>query len=582
MSHNSKIVKKSAPLEGCEHADSLTVEYPYCPSRLFDIFEASGSLRSNVDAMATNIDGFGHMFTPVLDTDSEDIDEVIEQAIVDREASEDEQDVVTGSDVTRPSEEVVQGVKGRLSSYARRERMRLESFFDSCVLGMSFSDLRRQLRVDLEVAGNGFWEVTRDDKGLPYLFTRIPPTHIRMRKVDPRPVEVVQTVRKNPITFEKRTVSQRFRTYVMGSTYGPSTYFKQFGDPSVYSSVTGKRYSSYEELQQEENEFGEPEDAVKPAQEIIHFKVSSPISCYGVPRWVGELKSIMGVNHADHVNMTYFDNKGIPPMVFKVTGGRLSKETKQSLEDFIGNEVRGRQNYHKAMILEAEPSKNHGPQMAGMQTSQTRIEMEALTKFQQDDGQFLQYIELSSNRLGQTFRLPKLLRGDSSNANRATAQTALRFAEGQVFKPARAEFDFVMNSLVLPALGIRYHYFVSKGPNFTDPAEMTMMLKSLTGSAIVTPGEARDLAEPVVGKSLKKIPKDWTSRPAILTQAAVISKLADADGQNLYRESFELQQRTNSGEPTDLSVEDEDELENELQNSLEISDNGVTDTSDAE
>lgn len=576
MSGKNILVEKSQPWEGCTEVNGEVLQYPYCPAKLFDLFEGSGALRSNVDAMSTNIDGFGHMFRPVVDVESEDIDATISQAIMDRQDSGSIGDVLTGEDIEPPSQDVVDGVKRRLTSYSHREKMRLESFFSSCVLGMSFSDLRRRTRVDLEVCGNAFWEVTRDDQGVPYLFTRIPPTHIRLRKVETRPVEVVQSIRKNPITFTERKVQQRFRTFVMNSVGDKALYFKEFGDPSTYSATSGKRYDSVEALVRDENEFGDEDYVPAIAQEIIHFKVSSPNSCYGVPRWVGELQSMLGTQHADHVNRTYFDNKGIPPMVVKVTGGRLSKETKTALEDYMSNEVRGRQNYHKVMILEAEPSKDHGPQMPGMQTSQARIEMDPLTKFQQQDGQFLQYIEVSSNRLGQTFRLPKLLRGDSSNANRATAQTALRFAEGQVFKPARAEFDFIMNSLVLPALGIKYHDFVSRGPNFTDPAEMVMMLKSLTGSAIVTPSEARDLAEQVVGRSLKKVGDDWTKRPAILTQAAIISKLADADGENLYRESFELQQQANSGEPT-TPEPDEDE---ETMESLELDENGIVDADD--
>lgn len=557
-------------MPGCNHGDIPVLEYPYCPGTLFQMFEDSGALRSNVDAMVTNIDGFGHIFRPSIDLESEDIDEVIEEAWMVENGTEGDEDIMNPAPITRPAPEVIQGIKDRLKVVTVRERLRLESFFGSCVLDKSFADLRMETRTDLEVCGNAFWEVTRDNDGVPYLFTRISPINVRLRQNTPEPVMVTQRVRKNPLKFAAREVPRSFRTYVLTTPMGGSVYFKQFGDPSIYSRETGKRYPTLEALIADENSEGDPEYTPKQAQELIHFKVPAPGSCYGIPRWIGESQNVIGVYDADFVNRTYFDNKGIPPMVVKVTGGKLSEETEQGLEDFLENETRGRNNYHKALVLECEPSASNGPQMPGMQTSQARIELEPLTRFQQDDGQFLQYIENSTDRLGQAFRLPRLLRGDSRNANRATAQTSLRFAEGQVFKPARTAFDYIINSLILPELGIKYHQFASRGPDFTDPAELTMMLKHLSGSSILTPSECRDMAEPGFGRSFKRIREDWADRPAIFTQAAIISKLADVEGQNLYRESFELQQQTNSGDPVVEETEEDDEVEKSIRESLEI------------
>ena len=48
---------------------------------------------------------------------------------------------------------------------------------------------------------------------------------------------------------------------------------------------------------------------------------------------------------------------------------------------------------------------------------------------------------------------------DSKDFNRATAESALRFAEDQVFQPERDEFDFLMNRKVLADMGIRFWRF---------------------------------------------------------------------------------------------------------------------------
>src|SRR5262245_6018906 len=48
------------------------LDAPYDAVALCRIFEHSNALRANVDAYATNIDGFGHRFEPVIDFDAED------------------------------------------------------------------------------------------------------------------------------------------------------------------------------------------------------------------------------------------------------------------------------------------------------------------------------------------------------------------------------------------------------------------------------------------------------------------------------------------------------------------------------
>jgi hypothetical protein len=52
--------------------------------------EHSNSLRQNVDAYATNIDGFGHRFEPAIDFDADDADQRVADSIyLDRVAARD-------------------------------------------------------------------------------------------------------------------------------------------------------------------------------------------------------------------------------------------------------------------------------------------------------------------------------------------------------------------------------------------------------------------------------------------------------------------------------------------------------------
>jgi len=61
---------------------------PYDPEALCLVLEHSNSLRQNVDAYATNIDGFGHWLEPAIDFDAEDADHrVVDCIALERQAA---------------------------------------------------------------------------------------------------------------------------------------------------------------------------------------------------------------------------------------------------------------------------------------------------------------------------------------------------------------------------------------------------------------------------------------------------------------------------------------------------------------
>jgi capsid portal protein len=98
------------------------------------------------------------------------------------------------------------------------------------------------------------------------------------------------------------------------------------------------------------------------------------------------------------------------------------------------------------------------------------------------------------DKVGMGFRLPRLLRGDIRDFNRASAEAALDFAEAQVFAPERNDFDFAMNRHILPALGIRYWHSKSNGPRLSDSQSWGEMIAKLTLAGVLTPEDARALA----------------------------------------------------------------------------------------
>jgi len=491
------------------------IEPPYDPEALCLLTEHSNSLRQNVDAYATNIDGFGHRFEPAIDFDADDADDRIADSIyLERLAARDRGELPADSPLQPTAEEVTER-KRELVQLARIERARLESFFDFCCFDHSFVDLRRRTRQDLEVSGNAFWEVLRDGRGEIARLVYVPSYSVRLMPLDLDPVEVEDRVRVSPVAFDAVSTRRRLRRYVQIQGF-ERVYFKSFGDPRIVSRKTGGVFADAESLVDTD-----PGDG--PATELVHFSVHSPRSPYGVPRWVGTMLAVLGSRQMEEVNYLYFENKSVPPLALLVSGGRLSEASVPRIERFIEENLKGKANFHKILILEAEGGTGTS------ETTRAKIELRPLTDAQQQDALFQLYDEHNIDKVGSAFRLPRLLRGESKDFNRATAESALRFAEDQVFQPERDEFDFLMNRRLLADMGIRFWRFRSQTPVTRDPERMTNMVEKLVRVGVLTPEEGRLLAGDIFNKEFRKIGDDWTKRPITLTLAGIQTQQTDVD-----------------------------------------------------
>jgi PBSX family phage portal protein len=481
---------------------------PYDPETLAILFENSSSLRQNVDAYVTNIDAFGHRFEPVIDLDASDADHRIANALLIER-----QRLGHGGDPTAiavPTPEEVAAKKAEVTEHMRVERSRLESFFEFSCIDLSFVTLRRRTRQDIEVMGNGYWEVLRDGGGDLAQFVYLPGFTIRLLPLDAELVEDELNAKISELSFEVVKVRRRFRRYVQVFEQ-QVVYFKEFGDPRVLSRTHGRFFTSVDELVE-----NDPADG--PATEILHFKLHNPRAAYGTPRWIGNLLSVLGSRQAEEVNFLYFENKSVPPLALLVSGGRLSAQSVPRIESYIENHIKGKRNFFKILVLEAESGGSGG---SSDHTGRMRIELKPLTGAQQSDALFQNYDERNHDKVGQSFRLPRLLRGDIRDFNRSTGDAALMFAEMQVFQPEREEFDFVINRKVLSDMGIRFWRFRSNSPVTRDPAAMADIVRSLVNASILTPEEGRMLASDVFNREFKKISAAWVKQPVSLTLAGI-------------------------------------------------------------
>ena len=487
---------------------------PYEPDVLCKVFENSNSLRQNVDAYKTNIDGFGHVFEPVIELRESGARDMIRDAIYLERA----QNIAAGQpssieQLLPPTDQEIDEKIQTLQYAMRIEKATAESFFENCCAESSFVTLRRNTREDTEVTGNGYWEVIRNDAGAVSQFALMPSRSVRVVKTKSKSVSVKQTVRVGTLLTREETYKRRFRRYaqIAGDDI---VYFKEYDDPTIVSSVSGKEYATVEALQ-----LAEPN--VPPANEVLHFKIPSIRNgAYGVPRWMGNLLSVLGSRSAEEVNFAYFENKAIPPIAILVSGGRLGEESVKRIQDFVEVEIKGKKNFHKILVIEAETSAGS----IGLQDNAAamRVEIKQLTDAQLKDGLFREYDSGNMDKVGFSFRMPRILRGDIRDFNRASAVAALDFAESQVFVPERNDFDFMMNRFLLPKLGIRLWRFKSLGPRLSDSQDWGDMISKLTIAGILTPQDAREIvSKKVLSHELPLIDADWVTQPLALTIAGV-------------------------------------------------------------
>lgn len=486
-------------------SDAGGIDPPYDPVTCIKWYELSGAIRPNVDAYATTIDAYGHRFRPVVDLDAENIDERVADILYHRKLAE-SGGVLDDDQIEATPDEVLKE-KIRLRTRARREEQRVEAFFKSCCVESSFVRLRRKTRTDLEVTGNAYWEVLRNAAGLPARFVWVPSYLTRLMPADDHFTMVTEYERISPVDYEEVQVPKRLRRVVQldESSLVP-TYFKEYGDPRVMSCRTGLYYQSAEAM-------AEREPGAQAATEILHFKVDWPSSPYGVPRWVGAYPEVAGSRAAAEVNYLYFDNKSVPPLAMLISGGRLKKGADVRIQNYIEENLKGRQNFHKILLVEAESD--------GKTSAQARVELKPLNDVIQKDALFQQYDERNIDKVGAQFRVPRLLRGDTRDFNRATAEAALRLAEEQVFGPEREDFDWLINVKLMPAIGVRFWTFTSMTPVTKDPERLGKLIALLVGCGVLLPKEGRRLASDVFNVPFPDIKEEWASRPISFTLAGI-------------------------------------------------------------
>lgn len=525
LKHNEK-VQKAAVADDTEHSNVLpsnddvhtlftmagALFPPYDPEVLVTLHEHSNALRPNVDAYATNIEGFGHRLEPVIDLEKSDADGKIGDAIFLERLSDAELQGASVAQAPYPTSDDIAARKKEVAALMRLEHAKLANFFQYACAEYSFTTLRKLTRVDLEITGNAYWEVLRNANGQVTQFVYVPAYSIRLIPIEHKHHEYSIRQKVSALRYEPRVMKRRFRRFVQ-VVLDRIVHFKSFGDSRVVSRKTGREYPTLDDMKA-----ADPHDG--PATELIHFKIHSPRSPYGIPRWIGVLLAVMGSRASEEVNFLYFDNKAVPPLAILVSGGRLAKESVAKLESYVRDNLRGKENFHRILVVEAEAAGGASATMAD--NGRVRIALQPLAEAQQQDALFQNYDERNIDKVGMAFRMPRLLRGDVRDFNKGTAESALQFAEVQVFQPERQEVDDLINRHILTDVGIRFWTFVSQSPVNRDPMQVATMAKLFSDAGGLVPNDVRALASEAFNHEYRKLDDAWANQPLPLTVGGLL------------------------------------------------------------
>lgn len=468
---------------------------PYDPQSLCLTYERSSILRPCIDAYEVNIERAGFRFEATLKLEVAGIQEVVRRMMVQESLGD-------AGTPTIPSDEEVNARLIEIRHASELELNQLKSFFRNCAWA-GFSELRARTRQDMEITGNGYWEILRNDAGDPAYFEHLDAVTIRLMPLDRELVAVELPLWVTECTFVKAIAKRRFRRFVQIVNGVEKVYFKELGDPRVISAQTNKVYASDEVMLA-----AEPKAVA--ATEILHF----PIYCagsapYGVPRWVGASPAIRGARGSEDVNARHFEDKGIPNGILSVTGGEFGDEAVEKIQRFFMENVNGVENYNKVLIISVpSPASPMGGTVA-----RPELKFDALAGALQKDGIFQDYEKNAAAKVGAQYRVPGIFLGDSDDLNRATADTAVEMTNAQVFGPERQRFDEIMNARIFPELGIRYWRFASGPVAKQKPLELTKMVCDLVERGVITLNEARRFASEALGHEFKELTEDWANKP---------------------------------------------------------------------
>lgn len=440
------------------------IKPPVNPHSLVKIIQENSHLLQCIDAMVTNVHGFGYRM------------------------------------------EFIGKVEDETTPEAIKELQYLEELFDSPNPIQSFQEIREKLGWDKWALGNAYLEVGRDNEGRVMTLHHVPSPTMRITKAEQEPTPVIEKLVRMGKQVKVKT-KRHFRKFVQLDEKGGRVYFKEFGDPRVIDPRTGKENPS---LSLEES-----------ATEIIHMASYNGQSVYGLPLWHSQLPSVLGSRQAELTNLDFFENNGIPAMAILVAGGYLTEEAYEMLRDNF-EQVKGRGSTNKVIILEARGSVEDASNTGAVPSPS--ITMKPLYSERQNDALFQEYERQSRDKIRSAYRLPPVFTGTAGDYTYASAKVSLEVAENQIFIPERVKFDDIINKKILYNWEPKFWRFRTNPASLATSEDLIKAIEIFNDAGAISPNNAINILNEKLNLDIPRIEEFWGEMPFAMVQSILQSQ----------------------------------------------------------
>lgn len=317
---------------------------------------------------------------------------------------------------------------------------------------------------DVETTGTGYLELVMDDDGRPASVKQLPSLTIR---------ELVRSKTKLPL-------------YMQMDALGNVVYFKDVRDSIDYDSITGKPYSG--------------DGQGNKANPVIRRRVPSPKGDKdGRPRWWGERHKLEAYHGGDYSMAMFYRQAPFIAGLLKIMGIELDEKGRGNIERWFAEKAQGVKNHHTVLMLDA----------ASDDGSRPHIEYQKLSP-DNPQGEILSAGDAIKDALRYCWRMSRLVLGQETNVNKASAATLRRSDEEQAFGPTRLDIQALINRYITnPLLGLGYdeqpdYFIVIEDMNtivHADSVETAAQLAS-TGAATIDEIRAQAGLSPLPDKEL--------------------------------------------------------------------------------
>ena len=380
------------------------------------------------------------------------------------------------------------------SPEALKEKEALESFIDHPNDEMSLIAVMERVKTDKETIGFGTYEIGRDGTGKVVTISHAPAHTFRRTQKGSEMVPCdVWLPREGKLV--KTRIKKRFCRWVqmIGER---KVYFKEAGDPRKIDPKTGK-----------ENKDLTFADS---ATEIMVDDIYSAGEAYGLPRFIGQLVSIIGSREAELTNLDFFRENATPAVALLVAGGLIPQTTLDQLEQLFTG-VRGRKSMNRWVVVEAEGD-HRAANIEGVMPV-PKMELKPLNNDRQKDGLFKEYGETCQENIRSAWRIAGLFTGHAKDYTFASAKSAFEIADSQVFGPERRKTNDTVNYQFLMGYEPKFWSFRLQPAKITDPEEVIRALKYFDGIGAMTPNTAIAMVNEYFDTQVPQITDAWGSYP---------------------------------------------------------------------